>query len=183
MGLGDFPLTWLAQGLGMIAFVISVSRYQMRDKRAMMRANGFASLIFSLHYFILGGFVGLAMAAAAGSRSLILSTETGQKYKWFIIPPILLCASAIAIITRENYFVLFVLVGPYLVASAEMLGCDFRLRKMSILSDACWLAYALMTGSFGAALSTASGIFSGAVGIMRFNLPGFTFSRLITAKI
>jgi hypothetical protein len=176
MGLFDSPSFIIAQMIGFIAFTIAISRYQMPDKRGIMQLNSIASGLFAIQYLFMGVGIGFAMASAGAMRSAILSTGAGQKCKWLVIPPLLISASITAFMFRENNWMLFLVVTPYFVAYAEMLGCDFKTRKMSMFSDFMWLIYGACNGSIGAVLATSTGLMSGAVGIVRYNMPDFRLS-------
>ena len=78
---------WLAQGVGVIAFLVGITTFINRDERRFKKQLSVYSAIIGVHFFLMGAFPAGASALLNAVRTLItLRTRSLWVMALFIVP-------------------------------------------------------------------------------------------------
>lgn len=178
------PMFW-AQVVGVIAFVLSVIRFQFQGQKTMLRLNALSNVFFAAHWYMLFVPHTAVLSLTSMFRSFSLSTEWGQKYKWYIVPALLIPSTVFSVYLAEPSWTIYILFMPFLTAFAEMRGCPQLYRKVCIGCDIAWLVFGFYTGSIGVVLACVFNLTSCGIGILRFEYPEAyaTLQRNVSAML
>jgi hypothetical protein len=161
------PYFW-AQAIGVVAFLISTFKYQLKCQRQVMWAECPATYLWALHTFMLGGVTG-AIANLIGATRGVLCLTLPERY---IIRILLICfsLSAILIISQAQT------INDVLPLFASVTyGCGLMFQKQGAMArifflcgDIIWLVYACLIGSVPLAATCALSSASGVIGLYRY---------------
>ena len=110
-----------------------------------------------------------------------MSTQWGRKYKWYIVPTILIPCAALAFHMAEPTWTLYVIALPFVTAFAEMRGCPALYRRACMICDVGWFVLGVSVGSIGIILTCLFSVTSCLISIVRFEYPEL-YARL-TASV
>ena len=183
IGFQDITAFFYIQGLGLIGFVVAVTRLQLLNMRTIIVMIMIACIFFGLQALVLGALVGAIMPFAAATRSFITLSPLEGRPKWTMIIIVLSLAAAIAIVHRESDLGLLVIATPFLMAYAEGQSSALIMRLVTVINDSLWIVYNVSVGNVGGTLCAVSCIASSLVGIVRLDLPQMPAYQRVFAKI
>ena len=62
---------WIGQGLGIIAILLGFLSFQMRTQKQLLFMQTTTSIVFCLHYLLIGAFSGMALNIICIFRNII----------------------------------------------------------------------------------------------------------------
>jgi len=134
-----------AQCVGYVAFVVGVAAFLQKNDRRLKTLNATESLVYSVHFTLLGNFSAAACSLLAGTRSF-LSLKTRS----------LLLASVIMVVNVGLGFVFakgiagwLPVIGSCLATLAIFLLRGVQMRLVLLMSTFLWLANNILSGSIG----------------------------------
>jgi len=66
---------WIIQGLGFTAFLIGISMYQLNKRRIILSLQATHSLLFGIHYLLLGSLNSMLMCISGAGRNIIFQYD------------------------------------------------------------------------------------------------------------
>ena len=166
-----------AQFLGFLGLGLILLSFQFPRQKTVIRVQLYSSLVFSVHYLLLGAVTGALLNLIGICRALIFSNRErpwAQK-KWWLP---LFCASYCIV-----YILMFALWGmeanarniflellPVIGSLATTIGFhldNLTMRRLALVNGATWVIYAAICGSIGGALTEVVGIISVLIGMYR----------------
>ena len=160
----------LAQLVGLVGTALAIARYQFKEAAQLRRIGGLGAMVFATHYMMLGAYVGGTLAALAGLRGLVLSTEFGMKHRQYVLMMV------IALLIPYGYFYAHtwvdgLVIAAILVASvAEIQKSTLFVRVGFLIIPPIWFVYNYMNGSIGGMLTDTFVFVSGLIGLYRHHI-------------
>ena len=143
------PQFILAQCLSLVALCSQITAGQVSRVHIMMRLNGLTASCMMIHFLLMGVVVAATIVAVSAVRSFTMSTNTGQRFKNFIVPVCMaLAVSGGAYLAQEPW--MLVCLGPPIVwGTAEYIGKTDVMRPAGFVCSSLWLFNNLMSVSVG----------------------------------
>ena len=171
MGI-TFDIKFIAQIFGFVGAVVLWTSFQCKETKRLFLWQFIASLIFSLHFFLLGAYTGMILNLIAVLRSLLLFN--GHK-KWASHPitmvVVMLMFAVSGALTWDGWLSLLptasMVIGTFFMWSRN--GKTLRLALLFFISP-CWLIYNFAMGSIAGVLTEVVNIISVVVSLFRFGL-------------
>ena len=141
-------LDWLAQGIGIAAFLISLVGYvSVNDRRLrVMMTSG--TVLLTIQYLLFGGWLVAVSLAMNTARTWLSIYRKG--WRWFLLVAGLQVLISLPMMHSARD--VFPVVGS-LIGSFGLLCLDgVRLRIALLLTTACWTVNNLLWGSIGGLL-------------------------------
>ena len=140
--------TWLAQGVGGIAFVIGlVAFWQKNDLRFRYQMVVFC-FFMAIHFFLMGALVATIGVIFNGLRSLA-SIKTQSKK---IMCVFILAMWALTLPNVDSIFELITVFGSSIATWALFTKQGIKLRLFILLNSICWITHNVWLGSIGGSL-------------------------------
>lgn len=134
-----------AQCIGYIALVLGISAFLQKDDRRLKFLNATQSLVYMVHFALLGRYSASASGLVAGTRSY-LSLKT--RSPWVAALMIALGAGLGGYLARDAYGYLPVL-STCLATTAVFFMRGVRMRLVLLVCTLLWLVNNLHSGSIG----------------------------------
>lgn len=155
---------WLAQGVGVIAFLIGITTFINRDERRFRLQLAVYSAIIGVHFFLMGaGSAG--MSAGLNALRTVISLRTRSLW---VMTVFILLTLILGLGKLQHAMELLPIIGT--VASTWAL---FRCKGLTVrcvmwCSTACWVTHNLWLGSIGGTLIEGSFLIVNGLNIIRF---------------
>lgn len=138
----------IAQCVGYVAFVLGVSAFLQKSDHRLKALNASESLVYSVHFTLLGNPSAAACALISGIRSF-LSLKVRSPY-----------LAALFIVINVGFGFVFAkgvagwlpVLGSCLATLAIFLMRGVRMRLVLLMSTLLWLANNILSGSIGGTL-------------------------------
>ena len=155
---------WLAQGIGVIAFLIGITTFINRNERRFKLQLSIYSAVIGLHFFLMGAYPAGASAELNAIRTLI----TLRTRSLWVMGVFIVLTLVFGLLKMEHVFELLPVIGT--VASTWAL---FRCKGLTVrcvmwCSTACWVTHNLWLGSIGGTLIEGSFLIVNGLNIIRF---------------
>ena len=165
------------QILGFAGLGLILLSFQFTRQKAVIRVQLYSSLVFAIHYLLLGAVTGALLNLIGICRALVFSSRehSWAQKKWWLP---LFCTSYCIV-----YVLMFTLWGmeasprnllleilPVIGSIATTIGFhldNVTMRKLALVNGGTWVIYAILCGSIGGALTEAVGIVSVLIGLRR----------------
>ncbi|WP_434638598.1 YgjV family protein [Klebsiella sp. I138] len=155
---------WLAQGVGVIAFLIGITTFINRDERRFKQQLALYSGIIGLH-FILMGAMPAGMSAGLNAVRTLISLRTRSMW---VMATFITLTLVLGLGKLQHAMELLPVIGT--VASTWAL---FRCKGLTVrcvmwCSTACWVTHNFWLGSIGGTLIEGSFLIVNGLNIIRF---------------
>lgn len=137
-----------AQCFGYLAFVLGVSAFLQKSDRKLRTLNGSESLVYAVHFFLLGNPCASASALVSGTRSF-LSLKVRSP---FLAAAFVLVNVAFGFALAKSAAGWLPVIGSCFATLAIFLMRGVRMRLVLLVSTLCWLANNILSGSIGGTL-------------------------------
>lgn len=155
---------WLAQGVGVIAFLVGITTFINRDERRFKKQLSVYSAIIGVHFFLMGAFPAGSSAMLNAIRTLItLRTRSLWVMALFIV-----LTAGIGLAKFHHPMELLPVAGT-LVSTWALFRCQgLTMRCIIWCSTACWVIHNFWLGSIGGTLIEGSFLVMNGLNILRF---------------
>lgn len=165
----------VAQSLGIIAFFIAVLSFQRKTQRGIMTMQIFSCFCFTVHFLILGAMGGFILNLIAFFRSMIYSFRKNHKWAasivWvYVFIPCAIASGVYSIIFAEGISAVLPTLGMIITTFAGRMEKASSVRFLTLLNSPLWLAYNLIEGSIGGAMTEIVSICSIIIAILRLDI-------------
>ncbi|AKL15024.1 TPA: YgjV family protein [Kluyvera intermedia] len=155
---------WLAQGVGVLAFIIGITTFINRDEKRFKLQLSLYSATIGAHFFLMGALPA-GMSAELNAVRTIISMHTR---KLWVMAVFIVLTLFFGLIKLHHPVELLPIIGT--VASTWAL---FRCKGLSVrcimwCSTACWVTHNLWLGSIGGTLIEGSFLVVNGLNIIRF---------------
>lgn len=172
----------VAQSLGIIAFFIAVLSFQRKTQRGIMTMQIFSCFCFTVHFFILGAMGGFILNLIGFFRSAVYSFRKTHKWAasiiWvYVFIPCAIASGVYSIIFAEGISAVLPTLGMIITTFAGRMEKASSVRFLTLLNSPLWLAYNLIEGSIGGAMTEIVSICSIIIAILRLDIKKKTNSK------
>lgn len=170
----------ICQFIGIVAMALVFISYQQKNQNTLIKFQMFSSLLFSVHFFMLGAVMGCFLNAVSISRAYVYSHK--EKFKsehigWVILfGGIAVCAYIVnftLLKTPPTLKNIILEILPVIAMVALSLGFRAKnsktARNYSLINSPAWLIYNAANGSIGGTLSDSFAIISIIIGKIRLD--------------
>lgn len=139
-------MTIFIQLLGLIATLLVGLTYLKNSIVKMLWIQFSSSMIFILHYFLLGAVTGALLSLLVGIRCIIYLK---CRKNYIIVASFMVIFGICGIATWKNCYSILPTIGSVLFSVAFFVHNPKYVRFLSILPSCLWGAYGVLTGSWG----------------------------------
>ena len=172
---------FIAQLLGFAGMTLNLISFQLKEQKKLIRLQFYSSIIFSVHYLMLGAAMGFLLNSLGICRAFVFSNKDkpwARKKGWL---PLFICAYFMVYVLtftvfgmeRTTYNILLEFL-PVIGMTATTIGFFLenatKVRLLSLTNAPTWLVYNILRGSIGGALTEVFCLISVVVGIIRLDL-------------
>ncbi|NBD00200.1 YgjV family protein [Atlantibacter hermannii] len=155
---------WLAQGVGVLAFVIGITTFINRDEKRFKLQLSLYSFIIGCHFFLMGA-APAGMSAVLNAFRTVISLRTRSLW---VMSVFIVLTLFLGLARLHHPMELLPIVGT--VASTWAL---FRCKGLTVrcvmwCSTACWVSHNIWLGSIGGSLIEGSFLVMNGLNIIRF---------------
>ena len=155
---------WLAQGVGVIAFLVGITTFINRDERRFKKQLSLYSAIIGVHFFLMGAFPAGSSAMLNAVRTLItLRTRSLWVMALFIV-----LTGGIGLAKFHHPMELLPVAGTLVSTWALFRTSGLTTRCIMWCSTCCWVAHNIWLGSIGGSLIEGSFLLMNGFNIIRF---------------
>ena len=165
----------IGQIFGIIAIVLGFISYQVRTKKQILLILSATSLVFVIHYGLIGAYAGMAMNAVNIVRNFVYE-HRAQKGSTSMVAPIAFTViqGVIGILTWGEWYSIFILIGLTVNTFCTVFPNPQTLRKSILFTSTAVFLYAVFSGSIGGAVYELICIVSAIIGLIRYRKNGKT---------
>ena len=174
------PIEIIAQTIGVFAMAFNIGSYQQKQQKYIIALQLIGSTLFTVHFFMLGAFMGGLLNAVGIVRALVFLYKDklrSEHIAWTIgfIAVYLLSYAATFTILEKPFNVQNALVEVLPVIGMTATTFAFRCksakstRLLGLVSSPAWLIYNIVSVSVGAICCEVFSLISIAVGIWRLD--------------
>ena len=171
----------LIQGIGIVAMALYIFSFQFKTKKSILTVQLFSSMLFMVHFGLIGAITGSILNGIGALRALVISS---RPKKWAMhkawIPFFFVCyfasyALTFLVFRREptvfNLLLELLPVAGMIVTTFAFLSEKERgVRLLSLVNSPLWLTYNAVSGSIGGTLTESFSLVSILVAIFRFDI-------------
>ncbi len=141
--------TLIAQGIGIIAMLLPYFIYTARTRKTLIALKFVSDALWGTHYFMLGALSGAVMNGINMGREVVFQCKTSHKWAqtpiWAVVFIIINLSSTL--FSWQGWQSLLPAVGASISVVGLWCASPLTIRLFSLPSTACWLAYALISGT------------------------------------
>lgn len=164
----DKILFIIGQIFGIIAIILGFVSYQMKTQKQLLICQTATSLVFCIHYFLIGATTGMAMNMVNVVRNIFYYRRNQKGNKSLIVPIIFTSILAvIGILTWNGWYSIFVFLGLIINSMCMSFADPQNVRKSILVTSPMVLIYDAFTLSVGGFVYEAVAIISSVIGILR----------------
>lgn len=160
----------IVQLVGFMAVGISLSVFQINNRKTMLYLCTLAAGFYTLHFFLLGAATGAAMNAISGVRSYVyFKIKPSKRHTWILM--LFLALSVIgAGLTWQGALSLLPLGGSLFASLAYWHKNPKFIRRWMLAPPPLWFAYNAVSGSYPGMMIEIIMFSSNLVGQYRFDI-------------
>ena len=139
----------ITQFIGLIGYSALGYSYFRKEKKEILLIQIFAYIMFILHYQFLGAITGsVCNLLGLISFLIIYLFDIYKKNKKILIGVLLPILIIIALITFENIYSIFPIIGSVFAIISFISDDENFIRQIGIFAAICWLIYAIVYKSY-----------------------------------
>lgn len=172
--MDDLAFRILYQSIGIVALIIVVISFQIKEQKKVLIANGVASIFWSIHFFLTGAYSGVIINSIAIIRGFAFAFIKSDKWRIItsIILTVLLVGSGVVTVTIFNeiwFLAVITTVGSAVGTILFSLNSPKYLRLGQLFGvSPAWLFYNIWYLSIGGIIGETLNIVSVIVSLIRF---------------
>lgn len=155
---------WIAQGVGVLAFVVGITTFINRDERRFKLQLAGYSAIIGLHFFLMGA-APAGMSAELNALRTVVSLKTRRLWVMALFIALTL---GLGLAKLNHLMELLPIVGTVASTWALFRCKGLTIRRVMWCSTACWVTHNLWLGSIGGTLIEGSFLAINGLYIIRF---------------
>ncbi len=164
---------YIGQALGVVAVILGFINFQVKTRERLLIIHICTTVCFTLHYFCLGAWAGMAMNIIGIARNYVfyITGKNGKTSRWIAIlfAVIMGAGGAItSIIAGEPWYFVLSVVGLMVNSYSMSFSNPNNIRKSILISSPLVLLYDIFVLSVGGAVYEAIVIISSIIGLIRF---------------
>jgi hypothetical protein len=168
-------MTFLANVFGILAVVLFVLSYQIKNRKGLIAANAASRVFYVTQYILLGAFEGAALDICGILSSLLAAQKHRpriRKYALWILIFVDALIVFVGLLLYQNVYSLLPIIGVLLHTSAFWIENEKIIRLVSLLGCPFWFIYNVVSGAYGSCIGDALSALSLVISIVRYDLLG-----------
>jgi hypothetical protein len=167
-----------AQIIGFIALTMALTSFQQNTHRRILFFQSAGSLIFSIHFFMLGAYTGMILNIISLIRNIVFYNKS-KKWATSILWLYFFTALFVLAIfyTYEGIISVFPLLGCIIFTASFWITNPALIRRISWLSSPMWIIYNVFKNSWAGVITEVFALLSIVIAMLRFDVkskPGNT---------
>ena len=161
-------MPYFTQGVGLLGALFNLIGFQLNDHKKIMICTTLNALCFTLQYFLLGAYTGMAINGIAIVRNLVFAYLVAKKKK--TLPATFIfsaCMIVSGVLTWDSAISLLPMLGKTTETVSFSMNRPKLVRFIAFPSLLCWLVYNSITGSIGGAISDLMAITAIVIGLVK----------------
>lgn len=155
---------WIAQGVGVLAFVVGITTFVNRDERRFKLQLAAYSAIIGVHFFLMGASPA-GMSAELNALRTVISLKTRSLWVMAIFIVLTLGFG----FARFNHLMELLPILGTVASTWALFRCKgLTIRCVMWCSTACWVTHNFWLGSIGGTLIEGSFLIMNGLNIIRF---------------
>jgi hypothetical protein len=159
----------VAQIVGVIAIVFSLSVFQTNNRRKMLYAGTIGAIFWTLQFYLLGAEAGAAMNAIGAVRNMTLAHIKPRRRNLWILAVIALMAATATFLTWQGPAGLLILAACILNGLVFWTGNTATIRRLYLTVPPLWFTYDFIVHSYPGMTIECLLIASNVLGQLRFD--------------
>ncbi|ELY3466136.1 YgjV family protein [Cronobacter universalis] len=155
---------WLAQGVGVIAFLIGITTFFNRDERRFKLQLALYSAVIGGHFFLMGA-TPAGMSAELNALRTVISLRTRSLW---IMTLFIVLTLTLGLVKLHHPIELLPIIGTVASTWALFRCTGLTTRCVMWCSTACWVTHNFWIGSIGGTLIEGSFLIINGLNIIRF---------------
>lgn len=157
------------QSLGVVALVFSMLVFQAGKRKEMLKLHTGASLLYSAHFFLLGGYSGAIINLVNALRNYSFYKINKKSPNWTLPVCFIILFVIAGLASWQGPVSLLPIVGAISGTIAFWQLDPKWIRIFSLFVSPAWFLYALIVGSYPMMISEIIMFSSDVVGLFRFD--------------
>lgn len=163
----------IGQIFGVIAILLGFLNYQVRTKKQILMILTATSLVFVIHYGLIGAYVGMALNLVNIVRNFVYDYCSRKAITTKAVPiAFAVIQGVIGILTWGEWYSIFVLIGQVVNAVCVSFADPQKLRKSILFTSSMVFLYDLFSKAAGGAVYEIICIVSAIIGLIRYRKNG-----------
>lgn len=160
----------VSQIIGISGAAFLLLSYQQSTHRKIVTTQIFSGLLFSVQYFMIGAYTGMAANLVGMTRSIVFSFRGKSKIADSVVCPIVFAALSVAvgIITYVDLSSLLPMAAMAIATFVLWIPKAQKLRALTLPTSFMWLVYNIICRSYSGILTEVFGELSVIIGLFRF---------------
>ena len=159
----------IGQALGVVAVILGFVSYQVRTQKQLLLVQTVTTLVFVIHYLMIGAMAGMALNLVAMVRNIVYSRRDLKVFsaKWWPIA-FAVIMGFMGLLSWQGWYSIFVVVGLVINSLCMAFRDPQKIRKSILVTSPLVLVYNAFALSFGGMIYESVAIISALIGIIRF---------------
>ena len=165
----DDPIYLIGQFFGVIAVILGFVTYQVRTQKMLLLVHILTTLVFVIHYLLIGAMSGMALNVVAMVRDLVYSRRDLKIFSgkgWPIVFAVIM--GIMGLLSWQDWYSVFVVLGLVINSLCMAFQDPQKIRKSILVTSPLVLIYDGFALSVGGMVYESVAIVSALVGILRF---------------
>ena len=174
-------MNFIAQVIGILAMLINLLSYQQKKQKTIIAFQFFGSVLFAIHFFMLGSPIGGILNVTAALRAAVYSNKEkthADRPFWILIFTAAYISAYILVFTvfekaptAENFIIEVLPVLSMVVTTVSFWMKDAKmLRALGLIGSPLWLIYNIINVSIGGISSEVLNIISILLAMFRYDI-------------
>lgn len=166
-------MEYIIQGISIAGMACHISSFQIKKNSVLFFMQTLGSLLFLIHYFMLGEMTGAIMNVLGVTRGLVFLQGEKLRKPW-VLGVLWILTIGCVIITWDGIKCLLPLIAMLASTTAMHLNNGKVIRFAQLFATSpCWLIYNIIVGSLGGTLCEAFIMTSTIISFIRYGIDGF----------
>jgi hypothetical protein len=140
----------ISQGIGFIGLGFITYAFQKKDRVSILRIQTIGSLLFSLHFWMMGALIGALLAGSVALRNQVFMRKHTHWWAAHPLWPYAFCVLSIAILATawEGIISILPVTGMIVASYAMWLDDANKLKKYILISTVLWMPYSISAHAY-----------------------------------
>ncbi len=162
------PTYIIGQILGGIAIALGFLSYQMKTQKRLLMMQSATSLVFCLHYLLIGATSGMAMNIICIFRNLAYFYRNQKQSKSLWIPILFaMVLGCVGAISWDGWYTIFLLLGLVINTLCLSFSDPQNVRLSILVTSPMVIVYNVLVLSIGGIVYESVAIISALIGLLR----------------
>ena len=160
---------FIGQIFGFVAVILGFSSYQVKTRKKLLFLQILTTLVFSIHYFLIGATTGMVMNAAGILRNIVYYNKDKKFYNGKLFPIVfVILMTLLGAYSWQGIHSILIVAGLAINTYCMSFDNPQNVRKSILVTSPMVLIYDIIEFSIGGAIYETIVIISSIIGILRF---------------